>query len=527
MADQKISEMPSALPLTGVELVPVVRGSSNLSCTTADLTAFAVNPAQLQFSRVSTVTFATVLPAGLVAVDEQFVSDSGQFTRFTEGTQGTFTVSGGQATIANGTAAGRNDIIVTGSDLAMPQIAVQIDVVSRSGTPAGFDNIGVGISKDANNFVWASYDRIGGQARIQLKISGVNTFNASVARTLTAPYKLALSLVANSACMWVDTGSGFEFVTGYSIPTGTINFKTASLTGWKAGWTVATPNNSTWVFDNLKAGAFGGFGFRDFSIVTNEDGSPYLSGSVAYFSATCADGLGQGHQGVFSIDTSTYAVTQVGALMVSRGGGKEPDVAGHLIRNGASSFRYTVATWGNGFGGVLDTHSGAVASNLLSGQYLVSGLTKLTLPDQASGYGAYDAMLAKDGAMWRLAYSVTENTSFTGSPFWLATATSPDLTTWTASGNDRSTKPYEGAKWVKFGSDYYALAGSSNSARVYDASANFRGYLQATFDGGSLTQPHPAIFDAGDKWMMLTFNQVKPTGVTASFTWGQLVVHEA
>ena len=479
-----------------------------------------------KWNKSATVSFAELIPTSTTLFTENFVSDSGQFTRYTENTLATFTVAG-QATVTNSTGSPRNDLIVTGADLSMPQVAVQIDVVSRSGTPSGYDNIGVGIIKDANNFVLAGYDRIANSARIQVKIGGVNTFNAAVSKTWTAPYKIGFSLIANSACMYVDTGAGWEYVTGYAIPTGTINFKTAALTGWKSGFTVATPNNSTWVFDTLIAGRFGGFGFRDFTMITAEDGTPYISGGLAYLTGTCADGLGTGHQGIFTLNTTTYALVFVGCFMVSRGGATQNDVACHLIRYSDASWRVTTTTWGNGFGGVLDLISGTTTQTLLSGSFIVSGLTKLTLPTQEAGFAAYDGQLIRTDGVWKLAHSISTNTTFVGSPFYPALCESSDLSTWTETGVDSGARPFEGTKWVIWGGGYYITAGNQYQCRVYDESLNWRGYLQATLDGGTVTQPHAAIFYSGGRYVLLTFNKNKPAGNANSFTWGQMVVHEA
>lgn len=54
--------------------------------------------------------------------------------------------------------------------------------------------------------------------------------------------------------------------------------------------------------------------------------------------------------------------------------------------------------------------------------------------------------------------------------------------------------------------------------------------MQATFDGGASTQPHPMMFEVPDedRFLIVTFDQEKTmTGATAGFTWGRFIVHEA
>jgi hypothetical protein len=481
------------------------------------------------FAQQAVIPYSDLTPSALRFFTETFAADTGQFTRFTESTQGTFTVSGGQATLSNSSGAARNDIIVEGSELTMPQAGVQIDVVSRSGTLSGYSNIGVGICKDANNFVWAGYDAVLGDVRVQLKISGANTFNGGVTRTLTPPYKLGFSLIGNSACVYVDEGSGWEYVTGYAIPTGTINFKTASLTGWKAGWTVAVPNNHTWVFDNFIAGRFGGVASRDYSLVTEENCSPYVvdvgGNDNVYLCATAVDGLGTGYQAVLRLDLATFAITQTSAIMISRSGAKQNDTAGHVVRYSDTSQILTITTWGNGFSAAIDLHYASYTGDLLSGSHLVSGTVKLTLPSQASGYAAYDGMLMKEQGVWKLTHTVCENLTFSGSPFYPVVSVSTDLSTWTTSGSQPTHKPYEGTKWCLVGGENYVTASSTTQSRLYSDTLYYYGEIDATFDGGSVTQPHSMIFEVNGTTYLVTFDDEKATGATASFTWGRMVVH--
>ena len=118
------------------------------------------------------------------------------------------------------------------------------------------------------------------------------------------------------------------------------------------------------------------------------------------------------------------------------------------------------------------------------------------------------------------------NTSFSGSPFYPALSSSSDLSTWTQVFTDSAARPFEGTKWAKLGNDYYITASSPFQTRVYDQELNFRGHMKATFDGGTVTQPHAAVIDAGTKKIMLSFNQKKPPGINAAFSWGEMIVHE-
>lgn len=496
-------------------------------------------PTALEFNGVTLLDYFDPQPAGLNGVFEAFTADTGQFTRYTEGTQGTFNLTGGEGQIVHDSGSGthRNDIITVSGGAAFdeftqPCLFVCINVTGNAVQSAGYDNVGVGIVKDAGNFLFAGIDRAGGTARIQVKIGGSNTFKASVPESWTAPFRLGLSLVGNSACVWKKIGSGaWTYLTGAWLTEH--DFQTVgNLTGWKPGFTLASQDNATWTFDDLAWGSFGGVGMRDQTIVTYQDGSTYTgdAGHV-YFSATLADPRGVGYAGVFRLNMTTLAYEQTAALFVERGGRLFNDLVPHIIRNGSNS-RITIATWGNGFGNALEVLTkDEIGVNLLAGVHNIGGMTALTLPGHASGYGEYDAMLAHDGTRWLLAYTITQNTSFAGNPFYAALAYSVDLATWYQIGSpDTGHMGYEGTKLVRVGGNYFVTAGgpagAGDNARVYDvATFTHQGTLDAGFYGGVDTQPHAAMFYYGDYCYLLSFDNTRYGG--AVFTWGQPTLQRA
>ncbi len=481
------------------------------------------------FTQQSAQFYSNITPEALRFFTETFAADIGQFTHLTEGTLGTFALSGGQVVITNSSGAARNNIVQEGPDLTMPQAGVQIDVVSRTGTLGAYSNCGVGICKDSDNFVFVGFDDVSNEVRIQVKIGGANTFNAGVTRNLSPPYKLGFGMVGNAICAYADTGSGWQYVTGYDVPTGTINFKTASLTGWKAAFTVATPNNQVWTFDNFFAGRFGALASRDYTLVTQENGSPYVerdgAAPVVYLCTTCVDGRGNGYQAVLRLNLITYAVTQTAAIMIDRGGAKQNDLSGHIVYYGPTSSILTIATWGNGLGGAIDAHLATVSVDLLNGSHLVS-TTKLTIPLQLAGYACYDTMLLKSGGVWKMVHSISENTSFAGSPFYPAVSRSADLVTWNTVGSQPADRPYEGTKWARVQGVNYATAGSISGPKVYTEAMDYYRGINAVFNnGGGVTQPHAMVFEVDGEGYLVTFDGTKGPGATAAFTWGQLIVH--
>jgi hypothetical protein len=489
-----------------------------------------LGPTSLVFTQQASINPFDLQPSNLVFLSEPFTSDTGQFNRYTEATIGSTSVSGGQMTVTH--AGSQNTIITEGADLTMPQAFVSINVDQAGNAASAYDNFGVGLVKDANNFLFASIDRLASIIRVQSKIAGSNGFFASSTKGFPTSFKLGLSLVANSIGVWLDTGTGWVLQVTYDH-TARYDFRTVgNLTGWKAGFTVATGSSSAWKVSSFKAGRFGAVGMRDMTVATNLDGSPYITGNLATFLATAPDQSGTGYCGVFTLNLDTYAITQVGAIMVQRDGKIYNDLAASCVVNSDGSQRLLISTWGNGFGGALKVLYGALGSgNVLSGSNVVSTLSQLTLPLGASGVGAYDPFLAYDSAnsRWLLAYTITNNTSFSGNPFYAALAYSSDLSSWTLIGADSAAIGYEGTKLLRVNGAFYNMAGgpagSGNSSRIYSASMTYLGALNATFSGGTVTQPHPMVFPYGDKQVLLTFDST-PYGI-ASFTWGRAIVHTA
>ena len=486
---------------------------------------------QAAFSVKSSDAYFDLQPAALVYNHEQFVSDTGQFTRLTEGTMGAFTVTGGQGVIAHAAGSAKNDIILAGAEIGQPQFCATIDVASRSGAPSGYDNIGVGIAKDANNFIFAGLDMVSNNLRVQTKIGGSNNFHAGVYAPLTPPFSLGLSIVGNRAVIWTNSGSGWVARTHYDF-SGRINLKTASLAGWRPAFTMATPGNSTWAFENFRSGRFGAVGLRDLTLVTEEDGSPYEIGGEVYFTATAAYPWGEAgtsYTGVFRADMSARTIVQTAVVQISRGGAVHNDQAAHIVHDASGDMHLLISTWGNGFGGSLQVlHKLTNGTALLNGSHVVSGMTQLTLPDVGAG-GAYDPYLVKIAGTWNLAYTITDNTSFSGSPFYAALATSPDLTIWSLVGKDSANKGWEGTKIIKDGEAYRVAvggpAGSGTSSRVYNMSMSYLGAMNAAFSGGADTQPHPMAFKLAGAWHMLSFDATRYPPANQIFSWGKPIFY--
>lgn len=486
---------------------------------------FEIRPDSLTWTNIATVVPDSLQPEQLAIYYEQFNSlDS--MTRYSESLPDSGNVnisSTGEITIDNNTAGARNDILTFGPYVNIPTAFVSLDVIAHPDSSTGYDNIGVGIAQDANNFIFASYDHVNQLARIQVKLSGSNNFYNSQSRLYYPPFRFAFSNVAGYCSFWYHDGLTWELVTSYSSATLTA----LDLTTWKGAMTAATPNSSEWRFDSLNIGRYGSVGIRDFNIVTAENGDPYMTGDTIWIAATTAGHIEYTNtMGVWSLDLGTQELRQESILMFERNGGVKLDVAGHIVRYGNDSTRISVSTWGNGFGNPLGIVTKITTDNLLQGVHLISSMDTTIQGRGAPAQGYYDPYTVKIGGTWYHAYTAVDDLSFSGDPFYpCLDSSNGDLYGTTLIGAASDSTNFEGTKILKINSTFYVLAGTDFNYSVWDRYMNPIGTLKTYVSGGTDTQPHPMVFPYGDYQYLLTFDNTKYNG--GSFTWGDLIIRRA
>lgn len=492
------------------------------------------DPTRFAFTQTDNIDYFELGPSALNLLDETFPSDTG-FVKYTEGTPGSTSVSSNQYVISHTGA--QNDIVVKdATTTTMPQFWAQVSIDVTDTSATSYDNGGVGLVEDDSNFIFASMDRLANVIRLQIKIGGASSFVGSVAATWGTAFKLGLSLVGNSACVWKDIGSGWVCVVKADV-TATYDFRTSgNLSGWRPGFTLASGGGtSTWKFSEFQFGRFGGVGMRDQTLVTHDDGTTYYpSVDVVMFTATCPDPAGVAYCGVFSLDLNTRAISQTAAIMVERGGKVYNDLAAHIIYYAGGNRRVLMSSWGNGFGGAIQVwHALLTSGDVLTGSSVLSTLSQITLPGQTGvAPGAYDPMAIWDAtnSRWLIAYTLVDDTSFSGNPFYPAICSSTDFSSFSLIAKDSAHAGYEGTKIVTDGAGQWHItaggpAGSGNSSRVYDMSLNYLGVLDCAFAGGSDTQPHPMMFAYGSGHTLISFDNTRYD--SGSFTWGNLRIYES
>lgn len=452
------------------------------------------------------------------------------------GVAGSGSVSGGVLTISGG----NNTAVMektSVSSFTVPDAFIELGVDTQ-GASSSQDILEVGIFLDGSAFVTGSIDRVANLAWIQVTNPSSDQRIGQVSFTVpTGPFRLGFGYMQNATAMYVDSGAGWAYVTGGDTGAA-LNLNTpTTLNNLRAGFILASATSTTWKFNKLRSGRFGAVGFRDPTLMTNKDGTPYVRDGKAYVTAsttlayTTNTGGGATHNSIHEIDLTTMSMEIVGVFYNVRSSAFRYDLNLHIVDNGDGTQELFWATWGDSAssGGIRVVHSSFTGSYQFGTRVMVAMPTYLSLPGLPSAAsGSYDGMAAWDGNQWRLVYAVVNVSNAFSNNFWPAQATSPDLITWTLVGADTGNLGYEGTKILNISGQFWATAGGPLSgtkvARVYNNLMVYQGDLPATFITGtsSDTRPHAMIFPYEDNQYMITFDDTRWNSV--DFTWGKYIV---
>ncbi len=402
------------------------------------------------------------------------------FTRYSEtGTFGSFSVASNVATVYHSIAA--NDIFVeSSSTYSIPQMFVAIDVIAHPiANETGYANVGVGIAKDGNNFLFCVYQFSGNQVGIEVKIAGSVTFVTNVTYSTSLPFSLGMSLINNSVVGWIKPGgssssSTWQQITGTTAINSYYNFSTVgNLSGWGAAFTYATAGGTgSMQFANFKSGRFGYTGLREYTLVTNQNGTPYFpSNNTILFTAICNDSNGAFYQGLFqaTLPTTTsqsQSLTQIGVIYNQRGGYLQNDLDISIIYYPNGNRYLTLTTWGIAstnqttstitVQGVLITSGPDILTSPIT---ILSGTAQLNLPlNGNSGCGVSQLIYDSSVSLYRICYSITTS----GGSYYTSMATSPDLVTWTLVFSDTSQQNYIPRFFTNNNQYYISTTNNSN-----------------------------------------------------------------
>lgn len=509
MANEKISQMPVAAPLTGAELVELVqngvnvqgllgavRGTSVGKVLNSPYTPTITNPISGMTWAVQRLVrnpspFATQLQTFL----DECVQDNGFYAR--SGNTGTFTYSNGLLNIASTANTFGNAHILMGYEtFEFPGFSIALEGFTLS-PDTGANLLAVGITRDhgtSNSLYCYAEIGSGSQSRITIaKIVG-GTFTILVQTPISSLPAgisgLCFSVEGNGMTVWIQVSNNAWYpILSQSIT----DFNFLSLTELARWHPMIQATGGTSVphkVARVRSGYTNTGAFRDFKLVVNKDGTPYGSNSFMYFTAT------NNYAGIWRLNPKIGTFEKIGALMFNIGGTLAFDLNPAIVWDpDANTWRVMFASWRNGLSTGVQIYQGTYNGDLLRGVHTVTGtLVNVT---QRVNAAVYDESLVFDAvnSRWLLSYSVSPNGSFGGN-MYIAQDSSTDLTTWTNLWAATGVTGYEGSAIAKIGGNWYTFAGNGSNFRCWDVSGNNLG--TATVDifppASGNPPPHFVVF---------------------------------
>jgi len=492
-------------------------------------------PLEMDFTRQSIIAPVEPECANLRWHSENFTSNTGQFTTFTDSTGGTFSFTGGRGQIVAGSSATRATFARTGADIAMPQVWVELEVTSVTVNSATDARIGIGIGKDGTNRVHAWYNAATGVVSLSQRVAGSSVGGPTASVTLTAPFRIALAYVGKHASAWTNDGSGWVHRVGWESPT---DLQGVDLTGWQScvGSISTGGTGANFQFDNLLSSRAGAENLRDPVWVIGEDGTPVNFAGKMRFLATCVTrgaARAQSFQGVWELDPADWSAEMVGVLCAGRNSGIYCDTAGQLIQLADNTWAWALGTWGNRLSGVgttaeLKTYRGVTATNISSGAHALV-VSVLNLDTGSVNGGTYDAMMLKHNGTWKVAHTIVDPRTFAGEVFFPSLSETSDFVTFTQIGEDAGNTVREGTSLVVTNGDLWLLTfgRATGDQDVYDGTMTLVGSGLAASPAIPTAATNPswcAIAPWENQQVMLTFDATGISGLAGS-SMGQMWVY--
>jgi hypothetical protein len=404
-----------------------------------------------------------------------------------------------------------------------PYAAVVVKVDSFAGA-ADEDKVYAGLVKDAQNYVLAWYDRVSGDAGVDVSVDGaVQTLGSAPAGQPATPFQFAFALTSSTVVAFVDDGQRPVPIVQVRLDDHIDLRSPAALRTYRNAFGSSASSGTT-TLDSVKAGYFGELGMRDPHLVTHADGRPYIIDGKAYFTFTNA-GLAffeTAHWAVWTVDLRTYRLEQVGNLFFQRDGSEAVlgDHAGHIVRDEANDrWILAMSTWGDfDFTEVHVNYTTVpLSEHVLHGVHVLH-TQRLHLPVQqlpTAHVGQWDPHLVQIDRRWYVAF-VNARKFFDFFPSLSRSPLHADFTQLRLVGADTSKIATEGTVMQKVGERWYVLAsnGDDSPARirnqypVYDLQMNQLDILDAPHPTNI---PWPMLFPVKTshhraRWVLVTFN---------------------
>jgi hypothetical protein len=515
----------AALALTAIDRRALLKAAaaggalSALAGSPARAAGSAFGPQDLSFSVVRQQRPLRLLADGFVTLSDDFTRAAPYDVVSPGARPGTVSRIDGRLALSGD----HFTLLKSSSGQVAPYSAVVVEIHSFAGA-ADEDQVYAGLVQDADNYVLAWYDRVSGNAGVDVSVAGsVQTLGSASAGRPATPFRLAFALTSSTVVAFVDAGSGPVPIVQVRLDNHVDLRTPAALQSYRNAFG-ASASSGTTTLGGVEAGYFGELGLRDPHLVTDAAGRPYILDGKAYFTFTNA-GLAffeTAHWAVWTVDLTTYDLQQVANLFFMRDSldAVLGDHAGHIVRDDANGrWILAMSTWGNfDFTEVHVNYTTVpLSTDVLHGVHVLH-TRRLPLPlDELSTphVGQWDPHLVRIGTLWHVAF-VNARQFFNFYPCLSRSPLAADFTTLHLVGADTAKVETEGTVMQKVGDDWYVLAsnGDNSPAQIQNQYPvyNLRMNQVAILDAPHPTNiPWPMLFPVQTsrgraRWVLVTFN---------------------
>jgi hypothetical protein len=435
--------------------------------------------------------------------DDAFATDTtASYWPMVLGGSTTVSIGGGQA-VFSGAAAGELALrasAASGGAVLAPYCWAEMTV---SGTTGGSQPF-VGFGIDANNYAWAYFD--GTHVGVDSRVAGSDAANSATVAPV-APYIVRLVLCYPEVWAWLQDANGNRPI-AFTTLAGTPDLR--KLNEFAAAWQPLfgfnrTAGGGTGTCTQFRAGYTGAIGLRDFKLVVNVDGTPYVDAArptLRFFLSTCATGndFKTNHASIISIDTANAFATAVECLLFYDVSAASPTSAtatrdtrtslygGCVIRDAAAGlWRIYTNGWGLGnvstgvqlwYAQTAQDITGA-AGNAAQRVIVLDAWQRVVkdLSGNVIANGLYDNDLRFDETLGLWVEVCAEaNAPSNWTNYAADLLRGPDPTAMVRVAQDAAVQA-EGLNWGRIGGKWYATSGGTGGPWYWDTSLNRQGTL--------------------------------------------------
>ena len=253
-------------------------------------------------------------------------------SRVLSGAASTKSISDGILTITNSTGAMSEELLYTKMKLPVPHFCISLAVDSVTAGQECEPQLGITMDDDNHIMLrprnFAPFDIV-----LQVKEGGAFHDTVLDNISLTPPYKLLMMFSGNTVfAFYREDGKRWHYLDLVDYTAYFNLFDNAVLASFNPFFGYRSSDTKVLSFIDFRVFFTPQFGIRDQTIVSFQDGSPYIKDNKVYFTATIGGGIRYSTLGVFRMDITNYDVEFIGLLFNNSETGKTyDDTAVHVM----------------------------------------------------------------------------------------------------------------------------------------------------------------------------------------------------